>query len=126
MHEWLADLVVTIHALFVVFVVVGGFLAIWKPWIAFVHVPAALWGAFIEFYGGICPLTPMENHYRRLAGEGGYSGGFIEHYITPILYPEGLTREMQFVFGGSVVVINVIAYGILLWRIARRRGSRAV
>jgi hypothetical protein len=125
MHAWLADLVVAIHALFVAFVVVGGFLAIWKPWIAFLHVPAALWGAFIEFAGGICPLTPLENHYRQLAGEAGYSGGFIEHYITPILYPEGLTREMQFVFGGAVVAINVIAYGILVWRAPGRRRSAA-
>jgi len=125
MHGWLADLVVVTHALFVVFVVVGGFLAIWKPWIVFLHLPAALWGAFVEFSGRICPLTPLENHYRQLAGEAGYSGGFIQHYITPILYPEGLTREMQFVFGGAVVAINVIAYGMLVWRTAKRRRPAA-
>jgi nitrate reductase gamma subunit len=119
MDSFLADVVVAIHAFFVVFVVVGGFLALWKPWIALVHVPAALWGAYVEFAGRICPLTPLENHLRHLAGEAGYQGGFIAHYITPILYPEGLTREMQVAFGGSVVAINVLAYALLIWRLRR-------
>jgi hypothetical protein len=122
MHGWLADLVVAIHALFVVFVVVGGFLATWKPWIAFLHVPAALWGAFVEFSGRICPLTPLENEFRRLAGDAGYSGGFIQHYITPLLYPEGLTRDLQFLLGGGVVVINVVAYAILVWKLVKKAG----
>lgn len=120
-YDLLADGVVILHGLFIVFAVLGGFLALWRPWIALVHVPAALWGAYVEFAGRICPLTPLENHYRSLAGEVGYAGGFIAHYITPLIYPEGLTREIQLWLGLIVVAINVLAYGLL----ARNLLSRA-
>lgn len=117
-----ADLLVGLHFLFVVFVVTGGFLAWRWPRAAWVHVPVAVWGALIEFAGWICPLTPMENRLRQAAGEAGYSGGFIEHYVIPIVYPGALTRELQLALGAAVVVINAIAYARLISR--RRAVSR--
>ena len=110
----LADLLVALHLLFVVFVVAGGFLTWRWPRTAWVHVPVAIWGSLIEFTGWICPLTPLENTLRRAAGEGGYAGGFIEHYLIPIVYPTGLTRGTQLVLGIAVVVVNVVAYGVLV------------
>jgi hypothetical protein len=119
-YSMLADGVVLLHLLFIVVAVLGGFLVLWRPWLAAIHLPAAAWAAYIEFAGGICPLTPLENRYRQLAGEGGYSGGFIEHYITPLIYPDGLTREIQFGLGLTVIAINVLAYGLLLRKLRRR------
>ncbi|HMN45307.1 MAG TPA: DUF2784 domain-containing protein [Povalibacter sp.] len=119
----LADAVLVIHLAFVIFVVAGGFLALRFPRVAWLHVPAALWGAWIEFSGRICPLTPLENSLRRRGGEAGYGGGFIDHYIMALLYPEGLTREVQFVIGGGVLLVNVIAYTLLVRRLQRRRAS---
>jgi hypothetical protein len=114
----LADALVAFHALFVAFVVAGGLLVLWKPRLAWLHLPAALWGAWTEFTGTICPLTPLENALRRAAGEAGYAGGFIEHYVVPALYPEGLTPRMQVGFGIAVVAINAVLYGFA-WRRAR-------
>ena len=110
MNIWLADFIVVIHFLFVVFVVSGGLLLLWSKKIAFVHIPAACWGAFIEFSGWICPLTPLENYFRYSAGRAVYEGGFIENYILPILYPSGLTREIQIILGTAVIVINLFLY----------------
>lgn len=115
----LADAVLVAHFGFVLFVVLGGLLALRWPRVAWVHVPVALYGALIEFAGFVCPLTPLENHFRRLGGEAGYAGGFIDHYITPTLYPEGLTRDAQLVLGVSVLALNVAVYGIW-WRRRRR------
>jgi hypothetical protein len=117
----LADLVVALHFGFVLFVVLGGLLVLRWRWVGLVHLPAAVWGAWIEFSGRICPLTPLENEYRRLGGEGGYSGGFIEHYILPVLYPHALTRNIQVALGVVVVALNV---GLYLRAFAARRGSR--
>jgi hypothetical protein len=118
-----ADLIVALHLLFVVFVIAGGFL-VWR-WrkLAWAHVPAAIWGALIEFEGWICPLTPLENALRQRAGSAGYAGGFVEHYIIPVVYPAGLTPTVQIVLGVSVIAVNVIAYGVVIarWRLA---GSR--
>ena len=115
-YKLLADLVFIAHLAFVVFVVLGG-IAVWrKPKIAWLHLPAVAWGALIEFAGWICPLTPWEQSLRRLAGEKGYSGGFVEHYLMPILYPEGLTREVQIVLGVLVLAINVAAYALIFRR----------
>lgn len=110
---------VVLHAFFVCFVVCGGFLALRWRRVVWAHVPAAVWGAAIEFGGWICPLTPWENALRRAGGEAGYPDGFIEHYLLPLVYPAGLTRPAQMVFGGLVVVVNVLAYGIL-WNRWRR------
>jgi hypothetical protein len=120
-YRLLADFVVLVHGAFVVFVVLGGFLALWNLRWAWVHLPAAIWGAWVEFAGRICPLTPLENHFRGLAGERGYAGGFIEHYIVPLLYPVGLTRDRQFLFGGIVVAVNLLAYGVAVARAYRTR-----
>lgn len=112
----LADLVVALHALFVVFVVAGGLLVLRWPRVAWLHLPAAAWGALIEFFGWVCPLTPLEQWLRRLAGEAGYRGGFIEHYVLPVLYPAGLTRGVQLGLGALVVAVNVAVY----WSVLRR------
>lgn len=117
----LADLVVALHFGFVLFVVLGGLLVLRWRWVALVHLPAAVWGAWIEFSGRICPLTPLENEYRRLGGEGGYSGGFIEHYILPVLYPHALTRNIQVALGVVVVALNV---GLYLRAFVARRPPR--
>jgi hypothetical protein len=119
-YRLLADLVLVLHAAFVVFAVLGALLVLRWPRIAWIHVPVALWGAGIEFVGGICPLTPLENHWRRLAGELGYPGGFIEHYVVSVLYPAGLTRTTQIVLGALVVAVNVSIYA---WALRRSRRS---
>ena len=123
-YRLLADLVLLFHLAFIVFVVLGGLLVLRRPRAAWLHIPAVIWGAYIEFFDGPCPLTPMENHFRRLGGQAGYEGGFIDHYVTAIIYPEGLTRPVQIGFGVAVVVINVVAY-VLVVRRARRRAERS-
>ena len=118
-YRLLADAVVAVHGVFILFVVFGGFVA-WR-WrrIAAIHLPCALWGMLIEFRGGICPLTPLENSLRARAGQAGYSGGFIEHYLLPAIYPAGLTPRIQVVLGSAVLVINVVAYTVLIRRLSR-------
>jgi hypothetical protein len=115
-YRILADVVVGIHALFVAFVMLGGLLALRRPWVAALHLPAAVWGALIELRGWICPLTPLEKSLRAAAGEAGYQGGFIEHYLLPVLYPAGLTRNVQLVLGAAVIVVNVAIYAVVLQR----------
>jgi hypothetical protein len=117
----LADVVVVLHSLFVVFALFGGALVLWRPFIAIVHLPAAAWAAWVEFTGAICPLTPLENRWRSGAGAAGYDGGFVEHYLIPALYPDGLTSRMQIVFGVVVVVLNASIYGFAWWRAHRDR-----
>lgn len=112
-HLW-ADVTVVLHALFVLFVLFGGVAALRWRHLAWYHLPAALWGAAIELGGWICPLTYLENHFRRLAGGSGYGITFIEHYLEPLLYPLGLTRHSQFVFGISALCINLALY-IVFW-----------
>ena len=113
-----ADFVVVAHSLFVLFVMFGGLLVLrwWR--VIYLHLPAVAWGAFIEFAGGICPLTPLENSLRSSAGQAGYQGGFVEHYILPVLYPAGLTRNTQVVLGTIVIAINLVIYSLI---VARRR-----
>jgi len=106
----LADSVVLVHFGFVAFVVFGGLLVFKRRWVMWVHIPAAAWGALIEFIGWPCPLTPLEKMLRRRAGEAGYEGGFIERYILSILYPIGLSRETQYVLGCVVLVVNLFVY----------------
>ena len=123
-YHLLADLVVGVHALFVCFVVAGGLLVLRWPWVAAAHLPAAVWGALIELRGGVCPLTPLENSLRASAGQAGYEGGFIEHYITAAIYPTGLTREIQLILGCLVLAINIAVYAIWFRRRQVRRGTR--
>lgn len=121
----LADLVVLVHFLFVVFAVLGGLLALRWPRIVWVHLPAVVWAVLVEAAGWFCPLTPLEQHFRRQAGLAPYEGGFVAHYLLPVLYPEGLTREIQWALAALVLAINLAVYGLLLhrWR-ERRRGRR--
>lgn len=106
----LADLIVILHFSFVLFVIFGGLLVIkWKR-MAWLHIPAVLWGALIEMFGWICPLTPLENWLREMEGEHGYESGFIDHYVIPVLYPAHLTREWQLLLGVLVIIINFTIY----------------
>ena len=116
-----ADFVVAVHAAFVVFVVLGGLFAARWPRLAWVHLPAAAWGAFIEFRGWICPLTPLENYLRQRGGSSAYRGEFIEHYLLPLLYPAHLTRQHQIWLGGATIIVNILLY----WHVARTTSSRA-
>ncbi len=116
MNQVLADLVVLIHLGFILFVVFGGLIVLQWPRIAWLHLPCAAWGALIEFAGWICPLTPLEQKLRIAAGENGYTGSFIDHYIVPIVYPADLTRSDQIWLGLVVIAINALAYSLLLWR----------
>ncbi len=111
----LADLVFVVHFAFIVFVVAGGWIVLRRPRLAWLHLPAVIWGALIEFFGWICPLTPMEVFLLRQSGAAGYSGGFIERYLSPVIYPDGLTPAMQILLGTAVVVINGAVYASL-WR----------
>ncbi len=116
-----ADAVLLLHAAFLLFVVLGGLLVLRFPRLAWLHLPAVAWGILIELYGWLCPLTTLENRLLQAAGDAGYGGGFVEHYLLPLIYPPGLTRGVQFLLAGVVLVVNVAIYG-WLWR--RRRGRR--
>src|SRR5690554_1998077 len=111
----LAHLVLLIHAAFVTFVAFGGLLALWRPRMAYLHLPALIWGATVVAMGWICPLTPLENSLRRSAHETSYEGGFIEHYLTAAIYPQGLTRELQILLAVLLIVANAGIYAVL-WR----------
>ena len=121
MYNVLANAIVLAHFLFIAFVVGGGLLVIRWPRIAFVHLPAAVWGAVVEIFGWICPLTPLENHFRLLAGNSSYSGDFIARYLLPVIYPENMTTTKQYIFGGIVIVINIIFYSIAIQKLRSRK-----
>jgi Protein of Unknown function (DUF2784). len=114
MYGILAGAIIVTHFLFIAFVAAGGLL-VWR-WhrLAWVHLPAVIWGIVVELTGWICPLTPLENHLRRLAGSSSYSGGFIEQYLVPVIYPANLTASMQYIFGGLAIAINLIIYIIII------------
>ena len=120
-YRLLADAVLLLHLLFVAFVVAGGLLAWRWRWMPWVHVPAFAWAAWVEFSGWICPLTPLENILRRAGGQAGYPGGFIEHYLLPLLYPAALTRELQWTLGAGLLLFNAAVYLLLLRRRLRRQ-----
>ena len=115
-YRYSADAVLFLHFTFIVFVVIGGLLAVWRRGVLFIHLPAALWGVFVELTGRVCPLTSLENTFRIKAGYAGYSKSFVEHYLLGIIYPEGLTREVQYFLGALVVVVNVAIYLWLFYR----------
>lgn len=111
----LADAVLVFHLGFIVFVVVGGFAAVRWPRVAWLHLPCALWGAAVEFIDGVCPLTPLENTLREMAGGSAYSTtGFVERYLVPLVYPGALTRELQIALGAAVIAVNLVAYTLVL------------
>ena len=116
-----ADLIVVLHFLFVFYVVLGGLGGLWRPKLLRLHLPALIWGVVIEFTGWICPLTPLENLLRQKGGGIGYTGGFVEQFIIPILYPAGLTRNVQILLGSAVIIINLIIYGMIVRRHFRTR-----
>ncbi|MGE0552662.1 MAG: DUF2784 domain-containing protein [Gemmatimonadales bacterium] len=118
-----ADLMVLVHLLFVVYVVAGALLVLRWPATAWLHLPAAVWGALIELTGWICPLTPLENRLRAQGGEAGYAGGFIEHYVLPVLYPDGLTPGNQRALGLMVIALNLALYSLVVRRVRRRARS---
>jgi hypothetical protein len=115
-----ADIVVLVHLAFILFVAAGGLLVLRWPRLAWMHVPAIIWGALIEFAGWICPLTPLENRLRAATGEAAYAGGFIDRYVLPVVYPAGLTRGMQLGLGVAVIAVNLVIYGRLALRIYQR------
>ena len=121
LYDLLATAVVLLHFSFVLFVVGGGLLLYKWPWLAWLHLPAVIWAALLEFNSWVCPLTPLEQQLRSAAGQAGYSGGFVDHYLLALLYPVGLDGNMQIILGSLVVVINVLVYGVLGWH---RKGRR--
>lgn len=118
-YAWAASAVVALHLLFIVFVIGGGFLVLRDLRWAWVHVPTVAWVVWLELTGAICPLTRLENALRTRAGESGYSGGFIDQYLTPIIYPAGLTPQIQTVLGVAVLALNTAMY-VWAWRRRRR------
>ena len=118
-----ADLVLVVHLAFILFVVLGGWLVLRRAWVAWLHLPAAVWGALIELTGGVCPLTPLENRLRAASGSAGLEGGFIEHYLLPLIYPAAMDRSLQVVLGLAVILINLGFYGVLIRR--RLRSDRS-
>ena len=116
----LADATVALHLAFVVFVLLGGLLVLRWPQVAWVHLPAVVWGAWVEFAGSVCPLTPLENWLREQSGGAAYTSGYIEHYLLPILYPAALSRELQWALGSIVLLVNAVVYIAVL----RRRTQR--
>ena len=115
-YRILADLLVILHGLFILFVILGGlFVLKWRKLI-WIHIPVALWGILVEYAGWICPLTPWENYYRQKAGMAIYQGDFVGHYILPLIYPEGLTHQTQLLLGSLVVLINGVVYFLYFLR----------
>ncbi|MBW2590655.1 MAG: DUF2784 domain-containing protein [Deltaproteobacteria bacterium] len=121
-YRLMADIVVVLHFTFILFVLMGGILSIWWRKVVWIHIPAAVWGALIEFAGWICPLTPLENRLRAKGGEAGYLGGFVEKYILPVIYPTELTREIQIILGIFVITVNLVIY----WKIFYKNRTRKV
>ncbi len=120
-HAFLADAVLVLHGLFIVWVVFGGLAVIMRPRLAWLHLPAVAWAVWIAWSGSYCPLTPLEQSLRRAAGQAGYEGGFIEHYLTAAIYPQGLTANLQILFGAVVLGTNLAFYAVATARAANRR-----
>jgi hypothetical protein len=116
LYRVLADGVLALHLAFIIFVVLGGLLVLRWPRLAWIHLPIAAYGVLIEFVGWVCPLTPLENRLRHLGGQAGYSGGFIEHYLLPLIYPSRLTYGMQVALGLAVLAVNALIYAVVLRR----------
>ncbi|MDF1831017.1 MAG: DUF2784 domain-containing protein [Porticoccaceae bacterium] len=120
LYRVLADIVLISHVLLIIYGLLGGLLYFWRQWLVFLHLPLAIWVSLIEFFQWICPLTPLEKQLRILAGEGAYTGGFIEHYLMTLIYPDGMTHTMALVLGVVALGSNLIIYGFILrdayWR----------
>lgn len=109
-YSILADALLILHLLFIIFVVIGALLVLKWRWLVFLHIPAVSWGILVEFNHWICPLTPMENRLRHAAGNTGYESEFIEHYLIPVIYPAGLDNASQILLGSFVMLINILIY----------------
>ncbi len=114
-YTLLADVVVAVHLAFIVFVTFGAALMLRWQKVVWLHVPALIWGALTEFLGLVCPLTPLENHFRQLGAGESYQGDFIAHYVLPVIYPVGLTQQTQWLLGAGLLLINVVIYAYV-WR----------
>jgi len=115
MFSVIADFVVVVHFAFILFVIFGALLIIWWRKLVWLHLPALIWGSLTELFSWVCPLTPLENHFRELAGVDGYAGGFVENYLVPLIYPVGLTPEVQWLLGTALIIFNLFIYAYL-WR----------
>jgi len=125
LFSFAADAVLLLHLLFIAFVIAGGLLAVWSRRVIFIHLPAVAWGVFVELTGRVCPLTSLENTLRIKAGIAGYSESFVEHYLLRIIYPDGLTPEIQYILGGIVVIMNATLYLWLFYRLHRENSRDA-
>ena len=121
LYRLLADLIVLVHLLFIIFALLGGLFCLRRKWYALIHVPAAVWAVLIEFRGWFCPLTSLENRLRRMGDAAGYEGGFIEHYLLPILSPPGLTPAIQYFLGAMALAANI---GVYLFVFRQNSGGR--
>ena len=124
MYRILADATVLLHLLFIAFMVMGGALALRWPRLAWLHLPLAAWGMLVQWMSWICPLTPLENWFRAAGGGTAYPGGFVEHYLVPILYPVAAGPRFHLILGFAVLATNAAIYGVLLGRSLRARRSR--
>ena len=122
-YRLLADLIVILHLAFLLFTVLGGLLVFRWRWFPWIHLPTAIWGGFVEVTGRVCPLTVLENWLRRAGGGYGYERDFIDRYVVPIVYPSGLTREIQLVLAALLVMVNGAIY-MMVWRYRRRVEQR--
>jgi hypothetical protein len=120
----LADMLLVLHGAFIAWVVLGSLAALWRPWLAWLHLPALAWGVWIEASAGICPLTPLEVGLRMRSGQLGYGGSFIDHYLGALIYPQGLTSAMQMQIVLGLVAYSLVVYGFVLRRWRRQRGMR--
>jgi hypothetical protein len=123
LFQVLADGVVILHLCFIFFVIFGGIIAVLWPKVLWIQIPCVMWGITIELAGLICPLTPLENYLRQQAGQMLYSGDFIMHYIEPVIYPEGFTREFQILMGFLAFVVNALVY---IWLFSHRKRHGAM
>lgn len=123
MYRLLADIAVVIHLVFIIYGLLGGLLFFWRRWLIVLHFPLAVWISLIEFFGWTCPLTPLENSLRLAGGGLAYERGFIEHYLLPIIYPPGLTRNIELLLGLVAVGLNLLVY-TMVWRYWRRSRVR--
>jgi hypothetical protein len=117
----LADGVLLIHFAFILFAIGGGLAVLYRRWVVWLHLPAVLWASVVNLAGWECPLTPLENKFRVAAGLAGYPGGFVEHYVAPLIYPAGMTRPVALTAGVSILIWNAGVYGLVLWRLGHRR-----
>ena len=120
----LADAVLVLHGLFIAWVLLGGLAVLRRPRLAWLHLPAVAWGVWVSWSGAICPLTPLEQALRQAAGQAGYAGGFVEHYLGRLIYPDGLTPALQALFGWVVLALNVALYAIAVHRVISRRNAK--